>query len=82
MGASKQEFEKMRYSVFTEPLTEKEFSERYKYDISINNNWHREPDDYEKLFKDDPKHKELRKVYKDAKKDLDQYKELKRQLNK
>ena len=67
MGKSKQEFERMRYVIFTEPLTEKEFVDDFfqqddegtlRQKASIRD-WNCEEDDYNELFKDDPKYKEL-----------------------
>ena len=78
MGQSREDFEKMRYVVFTEPLTEMEFFKSYTKDSSTVSNWHREPDDYNNLFKNDEFYKELDRTYKKAKKARDEYKEMKR----
>lgn len=88
MGASKQEFERMRYVIFTEPLTEKEFVDDFfqqddegtlRQKSSIRD-WNCEEDDYNEVFKDDPKYKELNSQYKESKESRDGYKKIKRQL--
>ena len=88
MGASKQEFEKMRYVIFTEPMTNEDFIKEY-YDEEVDGDrflrtnikdWKCEPEDYEELFAEDTKFQELRKTYKESKKSLDIYKKIKREL--
>ena len=81
MGASKKEAEKLRYYFYTHPMTVEEYHNEFEYSEYIKG-YNVEPDDYEKLFKDDPKFKELNKIQKDAKKSRDGYKDIKRKLNK
>ena len=79
MGVNKVEQEKMRYVIFTEPLDERQFYNEYFNRDSVRD-WKCEPDDYEALFKDDSKYKELSKKYKEARNSLEKYKDIKRQL--
>ena len=80
MGANKREAEKLRYSFYTHPMTVEEYHNEFEYNEYIKG-YSVEPDDYEKLFKDDPKYRELNKIQKDAKKSRDAYKDIKRTLH-
>ena len=75
MGASKKEYERMNYVIFTEPLTNEEFHRAFSGNEHIRD-WSREPDDYNEKFKDDPIYKKLNKDYKDLKKARENYKEI------
>ena len=75
MGASKKEYERMNYVIFTKPLTDEEFHQAFSGNELIKD-WSREPDDYNENFKDDPIYKKLNKNYKDLKKARENYKEI------
>ena len=77
MGANKIEYERMNYVILTEPLTDKEFFERfYENNESFVKDWSAEPDDYNDNFKDDPIYNKLNKQYQDSKKARKKYKEI------
>ena len=77
MGASKREFEKMNYVIFTQPLSEQEFNDRfYQPQKESIRDWTREPDDYKENFKTDTVYKQLNNEYREIKKARDNYKEI------
>ncbi len=85
MGLGRDDREKMIYTIYSKPMTEKEFYDVYKHELANKYDWSREPDDYKELFESDPKYNELYTANKKTRKELKEYKEIKRtlkQLNK
>lgn len=80
MGASKKEYEKMNYVIFTEPMTVAEFHKEFEYNKYVKK-YDNEPNDYEEKFKNNNVYQKLNDKYKEVKNARQKYKELVRNNN-